>query len=133
MGAAIFITDFAIDGIAGQDLATAWAIATPAEQADLLLADHIAATMLRGTSLIAIIVLWGRPLLMFGSAVMLERYPPWLGWSGVGVGIMTVLAAMALMLQPDLFPGVVGYGLLASVIVQLWSVAGSWRPHVAPS
>jgi hypothetical protein len=79
--------------------------------------------MLRGTSLTSIIILWGVPLLLFGSAVMLEGYPAWIGWSGVAVGAVTILAALALLLQPDLFPGVVVYGLLASILVQLWSVA----------
>jgi hypothetical protein len=54
---------------------------------------------------------------------MSEGYPAWIGWSGVTVGAVTILAALSLLLQPDLFPGVVVYGLLASVLVQLWSVA----------
>jgi hypothetical protein len=123
VGAAIFIVDFSIDGVAGQDLATAWTGASPTQQADLVLADHVAATMLRGTSLTSIVILWGVPLLLFALAVMSEGYPAWIGWSGVAVGAVTILAALALLLQPDLFPGVVVYGLLASVLVQLWSVA----------
>jgi hypothetical protein len=123
VGAAIFIVDFTIDGVAGQDLATAWAGASATQQADLVLADHVAATMLRGTSLTSIAILWGVPLLLFGLAVMSEGYPAWIGWSGVTVGAVTILAALSLLLQPDLFPGVVVYGLLASVLVQLWSVA----------
>jgi hypothetical protein len=53
---------------------------------------------------------------------MLAGYPAWLGSSGMAVGAATVLAATALLLQPDVFPGVVVYGLLASILVQLWSV-----------
>jgi hypothetical protein len=59
VSAAIFILEFAIDGVAGQDLATAWAAAPPAAQTDLVLATHIADTMLRGPSLIAIVILLG--------------------------------------------------------------------------
>jgi hypothetical protein len=121
IGAAIFAVDFTIDGVAGQDLATAWAAAAPAAQADLVRAAHTALTMLRGPSLVAIVLLWGLPLLLFGSAVLLEGYPAWLGWSGLAVGAVTVLAALAQVLQPDVVPGVVVYGLLASIVVQLWS------------
>jgi hypothetical protein len=61
---------------------------------------------------------------------MLEGYPVWLGWTGLAVGAVTVLGATALLLQPDFFPGVLVYGVLASVIVQLWSLVlsvAAWR------
>jgi hypothetical protein len=122
VGAAIFSIDFTIDGVAGQDLATAWATAPPPGQADLVRTAHTATTLLRGPSLMAIVILWGLPLLLFGPALRLEGYPAWLGWTGVPAGAMTMLAATALLLQPELFPGVVVYGLLASVLVQLWSL-----------
>jgi hypothetical protein len=38
------------------------------------------------------------------------------------VGAVTVLGATALLLEPNLFAGVVVYGLLASVLVPLWSL-----------
>ena len=122
VGAAIFIADFTMDGVAGQDLARAWAAAQPAAQADVVLAARTAVTMLRGTSLVSIVVLWGVPLMLYGRAVALEGYPAWLGWTGMAAGAATVLGATALLLQPDLFPGVLVYGLLASVAVQLWNV-----------
>jgi hypothetical protein len=122
MGAAIFAVDFTIDGVAGQDLATAWVATPPAAQADVVQAVHTAATMLRGPSLVAIVILWGLPLVLFGRAVMLAGYAAWAGWTGVAVGVMTILAALALLLQPHVFPGVVVYGLLASILVQLWSL-----------
>ena len=61
---------------------------------------------------------------------MLEAYPAWLGWTGLAVGAATILAATALFLQPDLFPGVLLYGVLASILVQLWNLAlgiAMWR------
>jgi hypothetical protein len=130
VGAAIFVVEHSIDGAAGHDLAKAWATAAPAARADLVLAAQTAFTMLRGPSLTAIIALWGFPLLLFGLAVRLESYPAWLAWSGVAVGAVTILAAIALFLQSDLFPGALLYGFLVSVIVQLWSlVVGivTWR------
>jgi hypothetical protein len=122
VGAAVFAVDFTVDGVAGQDLARAWAAAPPLVQAELVLAARTALTMLRGTSLVAIVVLWGLPLMLLGRALALEGYPAWLGWSGAVIGALTLLGATALLLQPELFPGVLVYGLLASVVVQLWSV-----------
>jgi hypothetical protein len=122
VGAAIFVTDFAIDGVAGQDLAAAWAAAAPAARAELELAYQTAATMLRGTSLISIVILWGLSLLLFGRALMHEGYPAWLSWTGVAAGGATVVGATAQLFQPDLFPGALVYGLLVS-LVQVWSVA----------
>ncbi len=134
VGAALFIVDFSIDGVAGQDLAKAWAIAPPAAQADLELAAQTVFTILRGTSLTSIVILWGLPLILFGHALVLEAYPRWLGRTGLLTGAATVLGAVALLLKPDLFPGVLLYGLLASVLVQLWSVllgAVLWRQAAA--
>jgi hypothetical protein len=122
VGAAVFIVDFSIDGVAGQALAKAWAAAPPSGQAELVRAADSVFTMLRGTSLISVGVLWGLPLVLFGRAVLLEGYPSWLGWAGLAVGAATVIGATTLVLQPSLFPGVLLYGLLVSV-VQLWSVA----------
>jgi len=122
VGAAIFTVEHSIDGVAGQALATAWTAAPASGQAEIVRAVDTAFTMLRGTSVIAIAVLWGVPLVLFGRAVMLEDHPSWLGWTGVAVGAATTLGAISLFLQSDLFPGVLLYGLLVSV-VQLWSVA----------
>ncbi len=122
VGAAIFIVEHTIDGVAGQDLAKAWAGAAPAAQADLVLAAQTAFTMIRGLSMTAIIALWGLPLLLFGLALMSDNYPAWLGWTGVALATANILAATALLLQRDLFPGVLLYGLLVSVVVQLWSL-----------
>jgi hypothetical protein len=130
VGAAVFIVDFSIDGVAGQDLATTWATAAPADRPGLELAARTAFTILRGTSLTSILILWGIPLLLLGRALLLEAYPAWLGWTGLTVGAATILAALALLLREDLFPGVLLYGLLVSVLMPLWSVAlglAMWR------
>jgi hypothetical protein len=135
VGAAIFIVDFSIDGAGGQALAKAWAAASPAGQADFVRAASTVFTVLRGTSLTSAAILWGVPLIVLGRALLLEGYPSWLGWTGLAVGAATVLGATSLFLAPDLFPGVLLYGLLVSV-VQLWSVAlGSamWRRAGAAS
>jgi hypothetical protein len=123
VGAAVFIVDFSIDGVAGQDLATTWAAATPADRPELELAARTAFTILRGTSLTSILILWGVPLLLLGRALLLEAYPAWLGRSALGIGAVIVLAALALLGWQDLFPGVLLYGLLITIVVPLWSVA----------
>jgi hypothetical protein len=130
VGAAVFIVDFSIDGVAGQDLATTWAAAAPTARPELELAARTAFTILRGTSLTSILILWGVPLLLLGRALLLEAYPAWLGWTGLTAGAATVLAALALLFREDLFPGALLYGLLVSILVPLWSVAlglAMWR------
>jgi hypothetical protein len=123
VGAGVFIVDFSIDGVAGQDLATAWEAAAPAKRPELELAARTAFTILRGTSLTSILILWGVPLLLLGRAMLLETYPHWLGWAGLTVGAVVILAALALLLlREDLFPGVLLYGLLISIVVPLWSL-----------
>jgi hypothetical protein len=130
VGAAIFGVEHSIDGITGQGLAEAWAVAAPPGQADLDLAAHTAFQMLRGPSLIAIILLWGLAPMLYSRAVMLEGYPAWLGWAGLAIGATTAAASVALLLREDLFPGVLLYGALVSLIAQLWSLAlgiAMWR------
>jgi hypothetical protein len=130
VGAAVFIVDFSIDGVAGQDLATAWQAATPAARPELELAARTAFTILRGTSLTSILILWGVPLMLLGRALLLEVYPRWLGWTGMAIGAVIIPAALALLLREDLFPGVLLYGLLISIAVPLWSLAlglAMWR------
>lgn len=39
------------------------------------------------------------------------------------IGAATVIAATGQFLQPDLMPGVIIYGVLASILAQLWFVA----------
>ena len=123
VGAAIFITDFTMDGVAGQDLARAWAAAPAPAKPDLVGAMRTAGLLIRGTSLVAIIVLWGVPLILVGRAVTLDRYPAWLGWTGIALGAVTFIGATVLLFDPDLFPGALVYGFLASIFVQLWSAA----------
>jgi hypothetical protein len=55
--------------------------------------------------------------------MVLDAYPSWLGWGGVVVGGVTLAAATGLYLQPELFDGALLYGVLASVLVQLWLAA----------
>jgi hypothetical protein len=133
VGAAVFIVDFSIDGVAGQDLATAWQ-AAPTARPELELAARTAFTILRGTSLTSILILWGIPLLLLGRALLLEAYPAWLSWTGMAIGAVIVPAALALLLREDLFPGVLLYGLLISIAVPLWSLAlglAMWRRATA--
>jgi hypothetical protein len=134
VGGAVFIVDFSIDGVAGQDLATAWQAAPPAERPELELAARTAFTILRGTSLTSILILWGIPLLLLGRALLLEAYPAWLSWTGMAIGAVIIPAALALLLREDLFPGVLLYGLLISILVPLWSLAlglAMWRRATA--
>jgi len=73
-----------------------------------------------GPSLVAVSFLHGFALLGFGLAIIGDRYPSWLGWAGLGVGAVTAAAAAGQYLDPDLVPGFLIYGALASILAQLW-------------
>ncbi|WP_157570814.1 hypothetical protein [Microtetraspora malaysiensis] len=123
VGAAVFITDFTIDGVTGQDLAHAYATAAPADQPYIERVAQTAFTMLRGTSLVSIAILWAIPLMLLAPALRRDGYSSWLAWTGLLVGATSFLAAVALLFQSELFPGVLLYGLLASIVMPLWSIA----------
>jgi hypothetical protein len=72
---------------------------------------------------VAIALMIGVPLLLLGIAMVLDRHPSWLGWTGLVIGGITMLAAVGLFLIPSLFPGFLLYGVLSSVVAQLWLVA----------
>lgn len=134
VGAAIFITDFSIDGVAAPGLAEAWQAAAPGEKGEIVLATRTVFAVLRGTSLTSILILWGVPLVLYGSALLRDGYPKWLGWYGIGLGAVNSVAALALAFDADLFPGVLLYGLLVSLLTPLWGIgfgAVAWRRGLA--
>ncbi|MGH3647414.1 MAG: hypothetical protein ACRDTM_09590 [Micromonosporaceae bacterium] len=134
VGAAVFIVDFSIDGVAGSGLADAWQAAPPEDKADHVLAAQITFTILRGTSLTAILALWGVPLVLYGGALLRAGYPGWLGATGVVLGSLNTLAALALAFDAELFPGVLLYGLLVSLLTPLWGLllgVVTWRRAAA--
>jgi hypothetical protein len=45
----------------------------------------------------------GVPLLLLGIAMVLDQYPSWLGWTGLAIGGITMLAAVGLFLIPACF------------------------------
>jgi hypothetical protein len=123
VGVTVLSVEHSIDGVTGQGLAAAWASSSAGRQADLELAAQTAFQMLRGPSLIGILLLWGVTPMLVSRAARLERYPAWLYWIGLAVGAATVVSCLALLLREDLFPGVLLYGLLASILVQSWAIA----------
>lgn len=123
VGAATFSLEGSSEGLALPELARARAGASPQEQAELMRAAHAVLIATHGPSLVAIAVLYGLPLLLVGLAAAMDTYPSWVGWAGMIIGAATLIAATGQFLQPDLMPGVVIYGLLASILVQLWFVA----------
>ena len=62
-------------------------------------------------------------MLLVGLSIRLDGYPAWLGILGTVIGAVTLTAAVGLCLWPSLFPGVLLYGVLASVVAQLWLAA----------
>jgi hypothetical protein len=120
VGLAVFSVESTSEGLALPELADAYAKAAPDQQADLVRAAQAVAAGTHGPSLIALALLYGLSLILFGLAMALDAYPSWLGWAGVVVGAATLFAAVGLFLRPSLMPGSVVYGGLASVLDQLW-------------
>ncbi|MEU8251370.1 DUF4386 family protein [Nonomuraea sp. NPDC048916] len=123
VGLAVFSVESTSEGLALPELAEAAAKAAPGGRAELVRAAHAVAMTTHGPSLAAMALLYGVPLLLFGVAMALDNYPSWLGWAGTVVGTVTLLAATGLFLSPPLFPGALLYGVLGSMIVQLWLLA----------
>ncbi|MDG6106577.1 DUF4386 family protein [Dactylosporangium aurantiacum] len=123
VGLAVFAVESTSEGLALPELSAAAEHATPEERADLIGAAHAVAAATHGPSLIAMALLYGIGLALIGAALVLHDAPAWLGWAGVAVGTVTLLAASGLFLSPSLFPGALLYGILGSVLAQLWLLA----------
>lgn len=132
VGAAVYAVDFSTDGLTGAELASKWQAAAAADKPAIAQAAGTVFAALHGPSLIGISILWGVGLALFGAAAIAARYPAWLGWLGVVAGGATFVGATVLFLVPNLFDGVIVYGLLVSVAL-LWSAAfgvSAWRRRV---
>ena len=122
VGAAVYAVDFSVDGMSGAELASRWQAALPLDKPALVQSAGTILAALHGPSLIAISILWGLGLILFGSAAIASRYSAWLGWLGSAAGGATLVGATALFLWPGLFDGLIVYGLLVSLAL-VWSIA----------
>jgi hypothetical protein len=120
VGMAIFSVESTSEGLALPELAHASSSATPDQQADLIRAARAVLAVTHGPSLVAVAILYGVTLVLFGLGLVRDTYPTWLGWVGILIGAATLVAASGQYLNPDLMPGFLIYGVLASVLAQLW-------------
>lgn len=95
VGAAVHIVDFSIDGYALSTLADTWAVASSSERPDLEFGARLALVIIGGPSTVALIILWGSTLILYGLAVKMEGYSRWLdggslGWRDICLGDDTV-------------------------------------------
>jgi hypothetical protein len=123
VGVAIFGVESTSEGLALPELADASAGASPDQQAELVRAAHAVLAVTHGPSLVAVALLFGVTLILFGVSLTYDVYPGWLGWVGILIGVATLIAATGEYLKPDLMPGFLIYGILASVLAQLWILA----------
>jgi hypothetical protein len=123
VGLAIFGVESTSEGLAIPELAAASAQASSDQQAELVRAAHAVLTVTHGPSLVAVALLFGVTLILFGASLTYDIYPSWLGWIGIMIGVATLIAATGEYLEPDLMPGFLIYGLLASVLAQVWILA----------
>jgi hypothetical protein len=122
VGLAIFGVESTSEGLALPELASAAAKVDPSQHAEFVRAARAVGAATHGPSLVAMTLMIGLPLLLLGIAMVLDHYPSWLGWAGFLVGALTALAAIGLFLAPSLFPGFLLYGVLGSILAQLWLV-----------
>lgn len=120
VGMAVFSVESTSEGLALPELVHATKSASAAQQADLVRAAQAVLAATHGPSLVAIAILYGVSLVLYGLAIVLDAYPTWLGWAGIVVGAATLITATGQYLAPDLMPGFLIYGLLASILAQLW-------------
>lgn len=123
VGLAVFSVESTSEGLGLPELADAAAGATPDERAELVRAAQALAAATHGPSLIGMALLIGVPLTLFGLAIALDTYPTWLGWTGTVIGAAVLISAVGLFLSPTLIPGALLYGVLASLLAQLWLAA----------
>lgn len=123
VGLAIFGVESTSEGLALPELARASAGAPPDQQVEFARAARAVLAATHGPSLVAVAVLFGVTLLLFGAALVRDAYPTWLGWVGILVGAVTLVAATGQYLDPNLMPGSLIYGVLASVLAQVWLLA----------
>jgi hypothetical protein len=123
VGLAIFGVESTSEGLALPELTREASKADPSQQAELVRVARAVAAATHGPSLVAMAVLVGLPLLLFGIAIVLDEYPSWLGWAGIVIGGITAVGAVGLFLVPSLFPGFLLYGVLGSLVAQLWLLA----------
>lgn len=120
VGMAIFSVESTSEGLALPELAHATIGATPDQQADLVRAARAVLAAMHGPSLVAVTILFEVTLVLFGLGLVWDTYPTWQGWIGILIGAATLIAATGQYLIPDLMPGFLIYGVLASILAQLW-------------
>src|SRR5215212_11668958 len=92
------------EGLALPELAEAASNVEPTQRVEFVRAAHAVAAGTHGPSLVAMALMIDVPLLLLGIAMVLDRYPSWLGWTGLVIVGLTMLAAVGLFLIPSLFP-----------------------------
>jgi hypothetical protein len=123
VGLAIFGVESTSEGLALPELSRAATSAAPDQQADLVRAARAVLAMTHGPSLVAVTFLFGLTLMLIGAGLIRDTYPSWLGWIGTIIGAVTFAAGVGQYLNPDPMPGFLIYGLLASILAQLWILA----------
>lgn len=123
-GWAVFTVESTSEGMALPVLARLANTTDAALRADLTQSARTIAEATYGPSLVAMALMIGIPLLLVGVAMVLDhQFPAWLGVIGAVLGLLIAATAVALFVDPGLIPGVVLYGVLGSVLAQLWLAA----------
>jgi hypothetical protein len=125
-GAGVLVL-FAVDGIASQRLAIAWATAQASELAIAYQVSQSNQYVGFGIYGLWIMIFFGLTYIAYGLAVAFsQEYPRWLGWvavtAGVGsfvVGYFQYFSGLTDLLTNKLFPGF-------AIVLAIWSVVMGW-------
>jgi hypothetical protein len=123
LGVGLFLTNFALDGMATQNVARAWLNAPAADRA---LAFRIAETFDQIT--FALYTLWvivftGLAFVVYGLAILTDTvYPKWFGWVAVLAGSGSVVVGLAQAYAGRSAAIEIGF-VVCSVTVTLWMLA----------
>jgi hypothetical protein len=135
VGAAAALVLFAIDGIASQNLAKAWASAPEAERIIAYRVSQSNQYVGFGIYGLWILEMFGLSYICYGLAVAFSNaYPKWLGWIAVVfggasfvVGYFQYFSGLTVLLTNILFPA-------CAIVLSVWTVAMGvllWRKAAA--
>lgn len=122
VGGTFVCVSTAFDGFGRKALATNW-LASPPASADAALQSAIGGQLFGGPLwTFGMLIFFGLAFVAFGAATSVSRrYPAWLGWTAVGSGVISIVAATLRMVANGDEPTSEMLFLLSSLTITIWT------------